>query len=94
MERIFENLAKTSENLSQATASLNKELKEIEIKESVAHLNSILRKIDHGEGTVGALINDTALYDDAKSLVSGINRNRIMRNLVRQTVRDGEEPIK
>ena len=50
------------------------------------------KKIDRGEGTVGALINDTALYDDAKSLVSGINRNRIMRNLVRQTVRDGDAP--
>jgi len=94
MERIFEGLAKTSQNLSEATASLNKEMSEIKIKESVSHLNSILKKIDGGQGTVGALINDTSLYDDAKSLISGINRNRIMRNLVRQTVRDGDSEDK
>jgi len=36
-------------------------------------------------------VNDASLYDDVKSLIGGVNRNRIMRNLVRKTIHDNEE---
>jgi hypothetical protein len=39
---------------------------------------------------MGALINDPGLYDNVKALVGQANRNRILRNLVRQTLRDSE----
>ena len=58
------------------------------------HLNSILEKIDQGQGTVGAMINDPGLYDDAKALVGQVNRNRIMRNLIRQTIKDNKDKVK
>lgn len=90
-ERIFEGLANTATQMDEITKTLNAEFKGIQMKEAVAHLKSILAKIDQGNGTVGALINDPALYDDAKSLIGGMNRNRIMRNLVRQTIRESEE---
>lgn len=53
-------------------------------------LNSIFAKIDSGNGTVGALINDPQLYDDAKSLVGETNNNRIVRNLIRKSIADSE----
>jgi hypothetical protein len=34
------------------------------------------------------LVNDPALYDDAKALVGEANNNRIVRNLVRQTLKE------
>ena len=37
-----------------------------EIKESSKSINSIATKIDKGEGTLGKLVNDKTLYDDAK----------------------------
>lgn len=82
-DRIFENLAKTTEGLSHA-------LEGKDLKLAIKNLNGILEKINRGTGTVGALINDPALYDDVKSLVGGANRNRVMRNLVRQTIKDNE----
>lgn len=86
----FQGLATTASNLGKATKQLNDELKDIKLKESLESLNSILGKIDKGKGSLGALINDPALYDDVKSLVGGANRNRVMRNLVRKTIKDAE----
>ncbi|MCM0605690.1 MAG: MCE family protein [Xanthomonadaceae bacterium] len=87
---LFESLAQTSRNMSTMTDHLNKEMEGIKLKSSVKNLNGILEKINNGTGTLGALVNDASLYDDVKSLVGGVNRNRIMRNLVRQTIKDND----
>ncbi|MEN9723480.1 MAG: hypothetical protein RJB38_1466 [Pseudomonadota bacterium] len=89
-DQIAEGLAATAKNLASASSKLNHELDELEFKQAVKNLNAILEKINQGRGTLGALINDPALYDDAKALVGGANRNRIVRNLVRQTIQKGE----
>ncbi len=80
-------------NLSQASEKLNREMDGLRLKKASQNLTSILEKVNSGTGTIGALINDPGLYDDARSLLGGANRNRIIRNLVRQTVRDGEEGV-
>lgn len=90
-DQFFEGLASTSKNMGLLSKKLNDEIAEMKLKSSINHLNSILEKIDHGTGTVGAMINDPALYDDAKALVGQVNRNRIMRNLIRQTIKDNKE---
>lgn len=90
-DQFFEGLASTSRNMGQLSKKLNDEVAEMKLKTAINHLNSILEKIDHGQGTVGAMINDPALYDDAKALVGQVNRNRIMRNLIRQTIKDNKE---
>jgi phospholipid/cholesterol/gamma-HCH transport system substrate-binding protein len=89
-DQFFHSLATTSKNLSELTARLNEELSHTKLKSSINHLNSILEKIDQGRGSMGAFINDPGLYDDAKALVGQTNRNRIMRNLIRQTIKDNK----
>jgi phospholipid/cholesterol/gamma-HCH transport system substrate-binding protein len=91
-EILFSSLAKTSTNLAELSGKFNKEFDQIQLKKSIASLSQILDKINSGTGTLGALVNDPGLYDDARALLGGVNRNRIMRNLVRKTVRDGDEP--
>ena len=86
-ETFFSGLAATSKNLSLITTRLNDQLDKMQIKSAVNSLDSILDKINNGEGTVGALINDPGLYDDLKSLLGGANRSRVVRNLVRQSVK-------
>lgn len=87
----FEGMSKTAHNLSIASERLDQEINDVHLKSASANLNSILAKINDGTGTLGALVNDPGLYDDVKALMGGANRNRVMRNLVRQTVRKGEE---
>ena len=88
----FKGMSSTAMNLSQTAEKLNREMDQIQIKGAISNLNQIFTKINNGTGTIGALINDPGLYDDIKALVGGANRNRIMRNLVRQTIKDSKEP--
>jgi len=46
------------------------------------HLNSILDKIDRGDGTLGLLLNDPTLYEELKVLVGGANRSTVVRSLI------------
>ncbi len=90
-EVFFKNIAMTSQNLAVLTDRLNKGLEGGHMKELLKNLHGIMEKINSGSGTLGALVNDPGLYDDAKALVGGANRNRIIRNLVRQTIKKNEE---
>lgn len=90
-EQFFSSLTATSKNLSLVSEKLNKEMEGgLYLKSSLKNLSGILEKINNGTGTLGALVNDPGLYDDAKALMGGANRNRIVRNLVRQTIKDSE----
>ena len=53
-------------------------------------LNSILDKIDQGQGTLGLLLNDPTLYEEVKILVGGANRSTVVRSLVEMVT--PEEP--
>jgi phospholipid/cholesterol/gamma-HCH transport system substrate-binding protein len=45
-------------------------------------LNSILAKVDSGEGTLGLMVNDPTLYEDLKLLVGGANRSALVRTMI------------
>lgn len=76
-EILVKNLSGFSSTLTEVSGDL---------KQSSHHLKSILTKIDSGEGTIGALVNDPSLYEDMKSLVGGANRNKVLKFFVKQSV--------
>lgn len=90
-EIFFQGMATTARNLSDASEKLTRQLNDLPLRKIMENIESITDKINGGSGTLGALINDPSLYDSAKLLVGEANQNRIMRNLVRQTIRDSEE---
>jgi phospholipid/cholesterol/gamma-HCH transport system substrate-binding protein len=90
-ERFFEGISKTAKNMANVTEKLDKQMDDMKFKKIIKNLESITDKVNNGNGTVGALINDPGLYDNIKSLIGQANRNRIVRNLVRQTIKDSEE---
>lgn len=57
--------------------------------EAAARLESILAKVDEGEGTVGLLVNDPSLYEDLQRLVGGARRSLVVRSLIRLSTDDG-----
>jgi phospholipid/cholesterol/gamma-HCH transport system substrate-binding protein len=89
-DKFFAGMAQTSKNLASATEKLDHQMDDLKLKKIIKNLESITDKINSGNGTMGALINDPGLYDNVKALVGQANRNRILRNLVRQTLRDSE----
>ena len=90
-EVFFDGMSATATNLAEASKKLNTELDSVQLKSSIKNLNLILEKINNGTGTLGALVNDPGLYYDAKALLGGANRNKIVRNLVRKTIKASEE---
>ena len=46
-------------------------------------LREVGRKLASGEGSLGALLSDPTLYEDLKSMVGNLRRNRVLRALVR-----------
>ena len=89
-DTFFQGMAATAKNMAAMSGKMNEEFDGIHLKSATKNLDAILAKINDGTGTIGALINDPALYDDLKALLGGANRNRIIRNLVRQTIKGGE----
>jgi phospholipid/cholesterol/gamma-HCH transport system substrate-binding protein len=84
------NAGQTMKNLSELTHRL-KGLDVRKIDLALSNLDSILGKIDHGSGSLGALVNDPELYDAAKSLMGETNQNRIVRNLVRKSIKQASQ---
>jgi phospholipid/cholesterol/gamma-HCH transport system substrate-binding protein len=63
------------------------------LDETLANLASITRKIDQGEGTLGQLVNDRSLHDDAELLVRGVRESRLLSWLIRRYYRKGKEAV-
>ncbi len=64
-------------NEPAAKASLIKTLGSME--SAAAHADSIAQKIDLGQGTLGALINDKSLYEDLREMLGHRERSKIVR---------------
>lgn len=72
-----------------AASGANQSLKNI--TSATQSLSSILRKIDEGYGTIGALINDPTLYEDLKVLMGGAKRNALLKFVVRESLKKAEK---
>ncbi len=54
-------------------------------------LREIVANLKAGRGTVGALLVDPTVYEDIKSLVGNVERNQVLRALVRYSIKQNED---
>jgi phospholipid/cholesterol/gamma-HCH transport system substrate-binding protein len=57
---------------------------------ATATLRQVLKNIESGQGTLGALIADPTLYEDLKTIVGNLRRNRVLRSLIRFAIQRRE----
>lgn len=66
-----------------------------EILRNVAAISSDLKGISgqvrEGKGTLGALLNDPSVYEDLKVLLGNVQRNEVLRALVRYSIQADEQ---
>jgi phospholipid/cholesterol/gamma-HCH transport system substrate-binding protein len=62
----------------------------VKTMEAGARLNSILSKVDRGEGTLGLLVNDPTVYEDLQVLLGGAKRSVVLRSAVRMATESGQ----
>ncbi|MCB9592952.1 MAG: MCE family protein [Sandaracinaceae bacterium] len=53
-----------------------------------ADLRAIVADVRAGRGTIGGLLVDPSIYEDIKRLVGNLQRNEILRSLVRYSIRE------
>lgn len=85
------NLADSSRALKGTMQSMDDALAGNKLKSAMHHLNNIMEKIDKGQGTLGALINDPTVHEDIKALLGGAKRSALLKYLIRQTVQKNED---
>jgi phospholipid/cholesterol/gamma-HCH transport system substrate-binding protein len=62
------------------------------MESATAHLDSVAKKIDAGQGTLGALVNDRSMYEDMRSILGRIDRGKIARRVfIEAAEQDGKE---
>jgi phospholipid/cholesterol/gamma-HCH transport system substrate-binding protein len=62
-----------------------------DIKSSFKHLNNILKKIDNGEGTLGALVNDPTIHQRISSILGKPPRESYLKPLIRATIKNRDK---
>jgi phospholipid/cholesterol/gamma-HCH transport system substrate-binding protein len=78
-------------NVVESSQSLTRVMSDPNIKESFLHLKSIMYKIDHGDGTLGQLVNNSSLHDRLLSLMGDSPRNQYLKPLLREAIKQNEK---
>lgn len=54
-------------------------------------MREIVANVKAGKGTIGGLLVDPTVYEDIKALVGNVERNQVLRALVRYSIKQSEE---
>jgi phospholipid/cholesterol/gamma-HCH transport system substrate-binding protein len=65
-----------------------------DLSTAATNLKNITGRVDRGEGSLGALVNDPTAYEDLKTILGNVKRNRLLRELVRLTISNRAEYAK
>ena len=60
------------------------------LTEASADIRTMVDEIGEGKGTLGALVKDPSVYEDLKSFLGGAERNKLLKSVVRDTIRKNE----
>ncbi len=62
----------------------------VNLTDASANLREVTRMMRDGEGTLGALITDPTVYEDLQTLLGRAERNKILKEYVRRTIKAQE----
>ena len=85
---LIAKLDSTAGHLSEASQRLNATLKNGSLDRSAVKLEKIIDKIDKGEGTLGALINDRSVFDRVKSILGAGQKNQQIKKIFKSSVEE------
>lgn len=96
-DRIMQNFASASQDLRATAQETHELITEIRAQDSkkvssaIDKLDRILTKIDRGEGSLGALINDPSLHDSLKTIVGASDKKKSIKSLIRSSIEKSEK---
>ncbi len=96
-EQVIGNLADTMKSVKGIMAGAEEESKGnlggliVNLRHASSDLRKILASVRRGEGTIGKLIMDPALYDEIRALFGRANRNKLLRAVIRSTMKENDK---
>ncbi len=57
---------------------------------AASDIKSLTSKVKSGQGSLGGIINDPTVYEDLKEILGNVKRNRVLRELVRYSISNGD----
>lgn len=96
LEHVSEHLRSSSKNADILVGQIKTQQTTEKIAQSLEKVESILAKIDRGQGSLGALINDPAIHNQLKAVLGGstTSNSQSIRQLLRTSIQKErhEEP--
>lgn len=75
-------------HISEASSNLNATLKKGSLERSMAKLEKIVDKVDRGEGTLGALINDRSIHERIKTILGAGQKNQQVKQILKYSIEE------
>ncbi|HPI41084.1 MAG TPA: MlaD family protein [Pseudobdellovibrionaceae bacterium] len=86
IEHILENINETTLEMKNTTKKVTQLVDQTKFNNSIDKMDKILGKIDRGEGTLGALINDATLHNQIKKILGGQERQNHLKKVLRTSI--------
>jgi phospholipid/cholesterol/gamma-HCH transport system substrate-binding protein len=101
VEALLKNLNKLVINLNTAVVEVQKSkglYHELmygtsgeKLNKVMAHIEGITGKVNNGDGTLGALVNDPTVYEDIKNVLGGAKRSSVLKYFMNSFIESGKE---
>jgi len=75
-------------HLSEVSSNLNATLKKGTFDRSMTKLEKVMDKIDRGDGTLGALINDRTIHERIKNILGAGQKNQQVKQILRSSIEE------
>lgn len=85
---LINKLDQTAGNLNESSAHIKKALDGAKLEKVVARMESIVEKVDNGQGTLGALINDRSVFDRLKSILGAGQKEKQVKSILKSSVEE------
>lgn len=85
---LINKLDKTAGNLQETSEQIKKATSNNQVAKTMNRLDSILEKIDNGQGTLGALINDKSLHSRLKSLLGAGEKQQQVKSILKTSIEE------
>ncbi|WII72406.1 MlaD family protein [Bdellovibrio sp. 22V] len=85
------NFSTTSKDMRQMMSQVTAQNTGEKLGQSIDRLDSILTKIDKGQGSLGALINDPSVHNQLKSMLGGSARKNHVKTLLRTSIEEEDK---
>lgn len=85
---LINKLDQAAGNLNESSVKIKQALAGNRLENSMNKMDNILEKIDSGQGTLGALINDRSLHDRLKSILGAGQKQQAVKSIMKSSVEE------